>query len=39
MDARLPVGETPARARRPGFFLKVEILLLLPRMASYQDFI
>ncbi|MBC8232898.1 hypothetical protein H8E77_25430 [bacterium] len=37
MDARLPVGEIPAKARRPGFFLKVEILLLLLRMASYQD--
>ena len=37
MDARLPVGEIPAKARRPGFFLKVDILLLLLRMTAETD--
>ena len=37
MDARLPVGEIPAKASRPGFFLKVDILLLLLRMTSCFD--
>jgi len=34
MDARLTVGETPAKASRPGFFLTVEILRLPLRMTS-----